>query len=688
MTDRTSMRIIRWAGALAGATALAASVLSFASGNAGFWWDANAVLMAVIAVCFAAFSWVIAPGQPRNATVWIMAVSACSSSLYVLGYAVAPLLVDDPSSLLAQTLIPAEQPSSVGWVLSVTAPWAVPGIYLPLTLGLLLFPDGRLPSRRWRPVAGLSLAAVAGVWAASAASYRPSNTGPPEEGPAIAVALVALAAATVLSLVSIVRSFRDSEGRTRQQFKWIVWGVSLCVPVFTIIAFLPDDVSQSPWTPPLSTLAAMVLLSSYGVAIGRYGLYEVDIVISRTVVFVSLAAFITGVYAVVAVGIGAALGGSDVWLSLLATALVAVAFEPVRGRVQRWSNRLVYGRRATPYEVLAELTGRLAATEWSGALLDRLAVQLRAATGAARALVWLEADGQLRPTAMAPDDAATPAPVARSELPGFAVAIAHEGHVLGALTVEEVPGVPLSPTGRQLVEDLAGSAALVVHKLRLDEALAAKAAELEESRRRLLQAQDSERRRLERELHDGVQQQVVALKVQLGLVHQIAVSEGADGAAGLIEGVSNETQQAVDEVRSLAQGIYPPLLDAEGLGAAIPALAAVCPLDVRVSVDVAERCPLEIEGAVYFCISEALTNASKHAADPVSVSVGRGADELGFTVTDSGPGFDVSTTPRGSGLDNMADRLDAQGGTLAIESTPGGTTAISGRVPLHQPAVV
>jgi signal transduction histidine kinase len=138
----------------------------------------------------------------------------------------------------------------------------------------------------------------------------------------------------------------------------------------------------------------------------------------------------------------------------------------------------------------------------------------------------------------------------------------------------------------------------------------------------------------------------------------------------------------------LAQGIYPPLLDADGLGAAIPALAAVCPLDVRVSVDVAERCPLEIEGAVYFCVSEALTNAAKHASDPVSVSVGADADGLVFTVTDSGPGFDMSTAPRGSGLDNMADRVDAQGGTLAIVSTEGGATTISGRLPLRRPAVV
>ena len=228
----------------------------------------------------------------------------------------------------------------------------------------------------------------------------------------------------------------------------------------------------------------------------------------------------------------------------------------------------------------------------------------------------------------------------------------------------------------------------MLRRLRLDAALAEKAAELQESRLRLVTAQDLERRRLERDLHDGAQQQVVALKVKLALARQLAEQEGSERTAELVGSLAEETQAAIDQIRALAQGIYPPLLESDGLAAALPSLAGISPLDVRVSVDVGGRHPLALEGAVYFCVSEALTNAAKHAEGPVTVEVSDTGGRLGFAVTDAGPGFDPASTLRGAGLDNMADRLDALGGELTVASEPGAPTTVRGWVPVEVPAGV
>jgi signal transduction histidine kinase len=214
-----------------------------------------------------------------------------------------------------------------------------------------------------------------------------------------------------------------------------------------------------------------------------------------------------------------------------------------------------------------------------------------------------------------------------------------------------------------------------------------KAEELEESRRRLVGAQDVERRRLERQLDEGAQQRVLALKVRLGLAEQQAWAEGADQVAGLIGQIAVGAQDAIDQIRALAHGIYPPLLESEGLGVALGALAEVAPVEVGVDVDVSGRYPLEVEGAVYFCVSEAVTNAVKHGEPPITIRVSDESGELVFSVSDSGPGFDPTGVARGSGLDNMIDRLDALEGNLTIDTTPGTRTTITGRLHLRRAEV-
>lgn len=403
--------------------------------------------------------------------------------------------------------------------------------------------------------------------------------------------------------------------------------------------------------------------------------------ISKVLVLAGLAVFIVLIYSLIAGLIGKLIGGTRIWLSLLATICVAVTFEPARRQIQHWVNQMVYGKRATPYEVLSEITGRLASTESEEGLLQRMASMLAAGTGADRAAVWLKDGGGFLAVATEPagqESAVTEA----SALPGTSELIEDNGEVLGAFTIEK--GADETPTGteRRLIADLAGSAGLVLRKLRLGAALEDKAVELRESRRRLVDAQDVERRLLERELYGGAQQRLVAVKLKLGLVLRVARAEHADRVAALVADMVGDAQLAIDQIRTLARGIYPPLLEAEGLGPAVASLAGLSSVEVLVNTSVPKRYPLPLEAAIYFCVSESLTNVAKHGRQPVVVTIAEVDNALTFSVTDSGPGFDPQSTSAGVGLRNMADRLGTLGGTFTVFSSPGSATTVSGQLPL------
>jgi signal transduction histidine kinase len=387
------------------------------------------------------------------------------------------------------------------------------------------------------------------------------------------------------------------------------------------------------------------------------------------------------------------MGGSTLGWSIGVTALVAVLFEPVRSRAQRRVNRLVFGRRAAPYEVLAELTERLASTERDDGLFGRMATRLADGTGAERAIVWVADGTGFRPAAVAPymenpGSAPDPVPTRPDDLPGLAVPIVEDGETLGALSVEPQRGVTLTATERRLVEDLAGSVGLVMRRLRLDAELRHQASLLQESRRRLVDAQELERRRLQRRLDDDARQRVLNLRSKLDSTRALARREGSDRTAELIAEMAAETDDAMDQIQALVRGLHPPLLEAEGLGAAVTALSESAPIAVHVEVATLGRHPLPVEVAAYFCISEALTNVLKHGDVPISIIVRGDAGGLSFTVTDSGPGFDPDAVVEGSGLRNMTDRVEQVGGTISVDSRPGRSTTISGRLPVDAPVPV
>lgn len=347
---------------------------------------------------------------------------------------------------------------------------------------------------------------------------------------------------------------------------------------------------------------------------------------------------------------------------------------------RRIADRVVFGGRASPYEVLTEFAERVGETYQAEDVLPRMAQVLATATGATTARVWLRVGGELRPEASWPAGApvAPSASMSGDRLPDLGTSaweVRHRGELLGALSVEMPANDPMNDSKDRLARDLASQAGLVLRNVRLVE-------DLRRSRKRIVAAQDERARKLERDIHDGAQQQLVALSVRLRLAEQLARTEPGR-AASMLADLQAEAGAALENLRDLARGIYPPLLADQGLAAALRAQARRSAVPTTVDGDGVGRFPQELEAAVYFCCLEAMNNATKHAdATRVSIRLRAADGHLVFEVADDGAGFAAATAAQGTGLQGMSDRLDAIGGELRIESSPGEGTRIVGRVPV------
>jgi signal transduction histidine kinase len=515
------------------------------------------------------------------------------------------------------------------------------------------------------------------------------------------VTLILLPICMIASAVSLVQRFRRSRGVDRLHLKWLA-AASAAVAVGYVLFWLVTLPFGSDAAAPLwAQIVEFAALCSFvfipigaGIAILKHRLFDIDVVINKTVVFGVLAGFITAVYVAIVVGIGHVIGSANkpnLGLSILATAIVAFAFQPVRERVQRFANRLVYGQRATPYEVLSEFSSKVAETYATEEVLPNMARTVAEGTGAAHAEVWLRFHDQLRPAASWPSDRLqylNPVSFIDAALPSFhgtdkAIAVRHQGELLGALTVAKPTGEPLNPAEEKLLTDLASQAGLVLRNVALTNELLVRLEELTASRQRLVTAQDQERRRLERNLHDGAQQNLVALKMRLALARRITEREPRS-AEEVIGNLEQDADDALNTLRDFARGIYPPLLADQGLHAALEAQSRKAPVPVEVHSEGVSRYPQEIESAVYFCCLEAIQNISKYAhATRAVVMLEQREGELAFSITDDGVGFDPATTSRGSGTQNMVDRLEALEGTLTVESSVGKGTTVRARLPFR-----
>ena len=561
-----------------------------------------------------------------------------------------------------------------------------------LVLLPLWFPDGRLLSRRWSIVIGL---ATINVLLVVLASLDPMATDPlPNPVGVQALAgmtnllgtppfIILLLGTYALAISSLVVRYRRGREQERQQIKWLLVGVVLLLAVIVIQLLIPALQNS-----PLIPFAAAFLPVAIGIGVLRYRLYDIDLIINKALVYGGLAAVITAVYILVVINVGALVGGSQrLWLSLVTTAVIALAFQPLRDRAQRLANRLVYGKRATPYEALSQFSEHLSETFSHEDILDRMARILAQGTGAERAEVWVRAGQRLVLASASPQAPEPLAPLLMQNgaLPDMhrdtVVPVSHGGELLGALAVDKKRGETMNIVEQKLVADLAGQAGLVLKNVGLNRELLARLDDLRTSRQRLVTAQDEERRRIERDLHDGAQQHLVALKIKVGLAESVAEPESK--TRPILAQLKRDADEAIDNLRELARGIYPPLLASDGLGAALQAPARRFAVPVELQIDEVARQPREVEGAIYFCCLEALQNVAKYAqASRIKVRVWTQDSTLAFAVEDDGKGFEPATVVQSSGLQNMRDRLEALGGSLEVTSAPGQGTTIEGRVPV------
>jgi len=585
---------------------------------------------------------------------------------------------------------------------------AVMALAIPMLF--LLFPTGTLPTPRWRWVirAWFVGSLLLLIWLV----FRPGSIyGEPNRfsirnplgleflrplealfsDAGIAIVLVASAAA----IVSLIVRFRRARGDERQQIKWLML-VALAAAAILLTMMASELLFREQSSDFLWIALVMVLVlgipAATALAIFRYRLYDVDVVVSKTIAYVALALGIAAVYVGLVVGVGALLGDTkNQTLRIAATAFVAVGVHPAWSLLQRVANRMVYGRRATPYEVMAEFGHRMAAVPSADHVLPDMAEAAARGVSARAARVRLFLEGGRTRAATWPPDTDIVEPT-------LVLGIDHAGEPIGEIAIVKSANDPLRAAERSLLEDLAAHAGIALENARLSldletraEELASRNDELRRSRERLVTVRDSQRRRLEQELREGVGAEIARIRDQIGFDASRVVAD-PDPVRDSLDHLSERTDGALNDLREVARGIFPPLLVDEGLAAALSALARRAPSETRFSNEgsvPAARYDPAIEAAVYFCCVQAVQNAQRHApGSPVEISLAHDGERLSFMVRDHGTGFEVGQASEGEGFQIMRDRMAAFDGFLTIESAPGEGTTVIGTVPARMSEVV
>ncbi|CRK58205.1 putative two-component system sensor kinase [Alloactinosynnema sp. L-07] len=556
-------------------------------------------------------------------------------------------------------------------------PWAVPiewftnwanmlGIGATSVL-LTLFPSGRALSqgRRalvWTGAVATALMAVGAAFGHSSDPAFGSGTNPYAIGglePVYVAGQVLFNVTLLAAIGSLVHRFHRSTGVERQQLKWIVYVVSVLAVVGPLAGFAYNDSA-------LVRIAIAVVVTALPIAICvailRYRLNDIDVVINRTLVYGALTVLLTAAYLATALVLGAALGGRDSpWVTAGATLAVAGAFRPLRARIQDAVDRRF--RRAR-YDALARVDAFLEDVRAGRADPETLQQLLREIMSEPD----LEVCYLLPHTTHQIDGAGRDVEVSVAgrraerlvERAGTPLAVVHTG------ATEDSPG---------LLDEVLTRASLAIEVARLRAEVRHQLTEVEASRARIVAAGYEERRRLERDLHDGAQQRLVSI----GLVLRNAQFELGDSPiARTIDAAVEQLTVAIADLRELANGVRPAYLD-NGLDMALRELAGRTPLPIDVYVG-AERYPTDIEATAYFVACEALTNAVKHsAATGVELRAQRLDDHLVMTVRDNGVGGALPSG--GTGLRGLSDRVAAQGGRIRVESENGSGTTVIAELP-------
>jgi two-component system, NarL family, sensor kinase len=529
------------------------------------------------------------------------------------------------------------------------------------TLFLLIFPDGRLPSRRWRPVAALAVAGIAvntldwawrPVTVVDVAGLYPPGyvgvlSGLPEFPPVLRVAGIAAGGvAAVLAVVSLVVRYRRAQDAPRRRLQWVLAAALVTVVLLGAGQVLPVG------APLLVALAPVPLPVGVAIAVVAHRLWDLDLLLSRALAFGAVSVVLLGAYALAVLALGRVVGATA------SAALVAFAVHPLYARVRARANQLVYGDRDDPRQTLRRLGTRLSDAEPPGRLLDRMAAEL------ARSLqvhhVAVEESGVT---------------VAQWGSPGGEserVPLHHSGEQVGTLVI----GERLRPRDRALLAELTPHLAVAVHAHRLG-------ADLERSHRRLLAARQEERDRLMYELHDGLGPTLAALALNIDRSRRLVDTDPGQ-AKEFLGDLAVRTRTTVDTVRAIVHDLAPPPLDELGLAGALAELGEGFAAHLDVAFDLPTELPdlpAAIELATYRITAEALTNAARHAQATRCTVRLRADDDLELTVHDDGVGL-ASPIRHGFGLTSMRRRAEELNGSFHVTSDTGaGTGTGTGTAP-------
>ena len=601
--------------------------------------------------------------KPEHPISWGFAATGFLWAVGAGAYAYAiAALVANPQSL------PAGR--AAAWVDS----WCwLPGLVLPMGLLLLVVPDGRLLSPRWRPVVAALVAGsvLASLGLSGSPTFDLGSTEPIDNPLALdttvwhvaaTLGYALVAAAVVASLASFILRFRRSVAEERQQLRWIGGGLGLAVCLGAVGAF---TWGVFPYAYVLHAIALLALPAGTAVAILKYRLYELDLVVNRAAVYGVMTVGVFAGYVFVVGLIGAKLSdGGNLALSLGLTGAVAVGFQPVRERVQRFVNELMYGERDDPYVALARLGRRLESSLGADAVLPTVVETIGQTLRLQYVALTLGGSDDVTAAYGSPDTVALRFP------------LVHRGFSVGELRLAPRPGEQLREADRRLIADLAPQVAAAVHAVGL-------AHELQTARRRLVELREEERRRIRRDLHDGLGPALAGLTFTLDAVHNLAASD-QERANALLAAATEQTQTMIGDVRRLIYGLRPPALDELGLVESLRGIASrETSLPITVIVEAPELLPplpAAVEVAAYRIVQEALTNVARHArARSCTLQITVRPDAVLLDVADDGRG--ISQGPPGVGLQTMQERAAELGGSCKIASTAGAGTTVTVRLP-------
>jgi signal transduction histidine kinase len=618
----------------------------------------DTILYAVYAVTLASAGALVASRQPRNPIGWLFLVSALVSAVmadaaqgWALQAAERGRRGGDTAELLASA---GRQPSGLCWILT-----------------FLLIPDGRLPGRRWRIVvwaAAVGTALTMVGWSLNEDLYDfPSGHNPfavegLPTGALFGVGVALMFGTLLAAATSLVLRFRRARGVERQQLKWFALAAAFAAVVLPVSFGLWFVTSLAP---VLIAVALTALPVGACIAILRYRLYDVDVVINRTLVYGAVTVILAAAFAATTVLFGTVLGRGSAWATAGATLVVAIVFRPLRVRVQdsvdRRFNRARYDAVHRMTTFLEELRDGRAAPEEIEGVLRELLLDPRL-----ELIFFLPESEQYVDGRGIP--AGGPAADTRQRIP-----IERGGQPLGLVLLD-----PPRPEQRDLLRRVVQAGGLAIEIARLRVELRQQLVEVETSRARIVAAGNAERRRIERDLHDGAQQRLVSIGLALRHAQHELETSSPQRAGQTLEGAVAEVAVAIDELRELARGLPPSQLDG-GLAPAFQELASRAPVPVEVDAS-RERFGRDVEAAAYFIGCEGLTNAVKHAhATKIHLSAGRRDRQLVVSIADDGVGG--ARVGQGSGLPGLSDRIASLGGALRIESAPGAGTTLTAELP-------